>query len=79
MRFESLTPDRIKTRHTLVARHLAWHTPISRRTFLRAGIGASAMGAALGAGLLRPVAASAAPGIGNRAANPQHAWSLSLV
>ena len=65
MRFENLTPDRIKTRHTLVARHLAWHTPISRRTFLRAGIGASAMGAALGAGLLRPVAASAAPGIGN--------------
>ena len=65
MRFENLTPDQIKKRHTLVARHLAWHTPISRRTFLRAGIGASAMGAALGAGLLRPVAASAAPGIGN--------------
>jgi len=65
MRFENLTPDRIKTRDTSVARHLAWHTPISRRTFLRAGIGASAVGAALGAGLLRPVAASAAPGIGN--------------
>ena len=65
MRFENMTPDRIKTRDTLVARHLAWHTPISRRTFLRAGVGASAMGAALGAGLLRPVAASAAPGIGN--------------
>ena len=65
MRFENLTPDRIKTRDTLVARHLAWHTPISRRTFLRAGVGASAIGAALGAGLLRPVAASAAPGIGN--------------
>ena len=65
MRFENLTPDRIKTRDTLVARHLAWHTPISRRTFLRAGVGASAMGAALGAGLLRPITASAAPGIGN--------------
>jgi hypothetical protein len=65
MRFENLTADRIKTRDTLVARHLAWHTPISRRTFLGAGVGASAIGAALGAGLLRPVAASAAPGIGN--------------
>jgi hypothetical protein len=66
MRFENVTPDRFKTRDTLVARHLAWHTPISRRTFLRAGVGASALGAALGAGLLRPVAASAAsPGIGN--------------
>jgi hypothetical protein len=64
MRFENLTPDRIKTRDTLFARHLAWHTAISRRTFLGAGIGA--FGAALGAGLLRPVAASAAsPGIGN--------------
>ena len=60
-----LTPDRIKTRDTLVARHLAWHTPISRRTFLGAGVGASVIGAAFGAGLLRPVAASAAPGIGN--------------
>jgi hypothetical protein len=65
MRFENLTPDRIKTRHTLVARHFAWHRPISRRTFLGAGVGASVIGAALGAGLLRPVAASAAPGIGN--------------
>ena len=63
MRFENLTPDRIKTRDTLVARHLAWHRPISRRTFLGSGVGA--FGAALGAGLLRPVAASAAPGIGN--------------
>ncbi len=50
MRFENLRPDRIKTRGTLVTRHLAWHTPISRRTFLRAGVGASAIGAALGAG-----------------------------
>jgi hypothetical protein len=65
MRFENLTSDRIKTRDTLVSRHLTWHTPVSRRTFLRAGVGASAIGAALGAGLLRPVAASAAPGIGN--------------
>ena len=63
MRFENLTPDRIKTRDTSVARHLAWHTntPISRRTFLGAGVGA----AVISAGLLRPVAASAAPGIGN--------------
>jgi hypothetical protein len=61
MRFENLTSDRTKMRDTLVTRHLAWHTPISRRTFLRAGVGASA----IGAGLLRPVAASAAPGIGN--------------
>ena len=65
MRFENLTPDRIKTRDTFVARHLAWHAPISRRTFLKAGVGASVMGAALGARLLRPVAAAAAPGIGN--------------
>jgi hypothetical protein len=65
MRFENLTSDRTKTRDTLVSRHLTWHTPVSRRTFLRAGVGASAIGAALGAGLLRPVAASAAPGIGN--------------
>ena len=65
MRFENLTPDRIEKRDALIARHLTWHTPISRRTFLRAGVGASALGAALGAGLLRPVAASAAPGIGN--------------
>ena len=65
MRFENLTPDRVKTRHTLVARHLAWHAPISRRRFLGAGVGASVIGGALGAGLLRPVSASAAPGIGN--------------
>src|SRR5215471_12550519 len=65
MRFENLTPDHVKTRHRLVARHLAWHTPISRRRFLGAGVGAAVIGGALGAGLLRPVAASAAPGIGN--------------
>ena len=65
MRFDHLIPDRIKTRHTLVARHLAWHASISRRTFLRAGVGASVVGGALGLGLLRPVSALAAPGIGN--------------
>jgi hypothetical protein len=65
MKFEDLTPDCIEARHTFVARHLAWHTPISRRTFLRAGIGASAIGAAIGTGLLQPLAASATPGIGN--------------
>jgi hypothetical protein len=65
MRFDNLSQDRIKTRHTLVARHLAWHAPISRRRFLGAGVGASIIGGALGAGLLRPVSASAAPGIGN--------------
>jgi len=65
MRFENLTPDRVKTRHMLVARHLAWHAPISRRRFLGAGVGASVIGGALGAGLLRPVSASAAHGIGN--------------
>jgi hypothetical protein len=65
MRFDHLTPDRIKTRHTLVARHLAWHASISRRTFPRAGVGASVVGGALGLGLLRPVSAWAAPGIGN--------------
>jgi hypothetical protein len=65
MRFDHLTPDRIKTRHTLVARHLAWHASMSRRTFLRAGVGASVVGGALGLGLLRPVSALAAPGIGN--------------
>ena len=65
MRFDNLSQDRIKTRHTLVARHLAWHTPISRRRFLGAGVGASVIGGALGVGPLRPVSASAAPGIGN--------------
>jgi hypothetical protein len=65
MRFDNLSQDRIKTRHTLVARHLAWHAPISRRRFLGAGVGVSVIGGALGAGLLRPVSASAAPGIGN--------------
>ena len=65
MRFENLTPDRVKTRHMLVARHLAWHAPISRRRFLGAGVGASVIGGALGAGLLRPMSALAAPGIGN--------------
>jgi hypothetical protein len=65
MRVENLTPERVKTRHMLVARHLAWHAPISRRRFLGAGVGASVMGGALGAGLLRPVSASAAPGIGS--------------
>jgi hypothetical protein len=65
MRFDNLSQNCIKTRHTLVARHLAWHTPISRRRFLGAGVGASVIGGALGAGLLRPVSASAAPGIGN--------------
>ena len=65
MRFDNLSQNCIKTRHTLVARHLAWHTPISRRRFLGAGVGAAVIGGALGAGLLRPVSASAAPGIGN--------------
>src|SRR5262245_12811956 len=65
MRFENLTPDRIKMRHTLVTRHLAWHTPLSRRTFLGTGVGASVIGVALGTGLLRPMSALAAPGIGN--------------
>ena len=66
MRFENLTPDRVKTTHMLShARHLAWHAPISRRRFLGAGVGASVIGGALGAGLLRPVSASAVPGIGN--------------
>src|SRR5215510_11461066 len=65
MRFENLSQDRIKTRHTLVARHLAWHASISRRRFLGAGVGAAVIGGALGAGLLRPVPASAAHGIGN--------------
>jgi hypothetical protein len=65
MRFDNLTPDRIKTRHTLVAHHLAWHASLSRRTFLGAGVGAAVIGGALGAGLLRPVSALAAPGIGN--------------
>jgi hypothetical protein len=65
MRFDHLAPDRIKTRHPLIARHLAWHARISRRTFLGAGVGASVVGVALGSGLLRPVSALAAPGIGN--------------
>lgn len=65
MRFDHWTPDRIKRRHTLVARHLEWHASMSRRTFLRAGVGASVVGGALGLGLLRPVSAYAAPGIGN--------------
>ena len=65
MRFDNLTQDRIKTRHTLVARHLAWHARISRRKFLEAAVGASVIGGALGSGLLRPVSASAAPGVGN--------------
>jgi hypothetical protein len=49
----------------LVARHLAWHTSISRRRFLGARVGAAVIGGALGAGLLRPVSASAAPRIDN--------------
>ena len=65
MKFDTLTPDRIKMRHTLVERHLAWHASISRRTFLGAVVGASVVGGALGSGLLRPVSALAAPGIGN--------------
>jgi hypothetical protein len=65
MRFDNLSQDRIKTRDTLVARHLAWHTSISRRRFLGAGVGAAVIGGALGAGLLRPVSASAAHGIDN--------------
>jgi hypothetical protein len=64
MRVENLSQERIKTRDTLVARHLAWHTAISRRQFLGAGVGAAVIGGALGAGLLRPVSASAAHGIG---------------
>jgi hypothetical protein len=65
MRFDHWTPDRIKRRYTSVERHLAWHASMSRRTFLRAGVGASVVGGALGLGLLRPVSALAAPGIGN--------------
>lgn len=65
MRFDHLTEDCIKTRHTLIARHLAWHARISRRKFLEAAVGASVLGGALGSGLLRPVSASAAPGLGN--------------
>jgi hypothetical protein len=65
MRFDHWTPDRIKTRYTLVERHLAWHASISRRTFLGAVVRASVVGGALGSGLLRPVSASADPGIGN--------------
>jgi hypothetical protein len=65
MRFDNLTQDRIKTRQTLVARHLAWHAQISRRKFLEGAVGASVLGGALGAGLLRPMSAAAAPGIGN--------------
>jgi hypothetical protein len=48
MRFDNLSQDRIKTRHTLVARHLAWHAPISRRRFLGAGVSAAVIGGALG-------------------------------
>jgi hypothetical protein len=65
MRFDNLIQERIKTRHTLVARHLAWHARMSRRKFLGAAVGASVIGGALGSGLLRPVSASAAPGVGN--------------
>jgi hypothetical protein len=65
MRFENMTPNRIKARHTLTTRHLTWHTPLSRRTFLGTGVGASVIGVALGTGLLRPMSALAAPGIGN--------------
>ena len=53
------------TRHKPVARHLAWHAAISRRKFLEGAVRASVIGGALGSGLLRPLSASAAPGIGN--------------
>ena len=53
------------TRHKLVARHLAWHAAISRRKFLEGAVRASVIGGALGSGLLRPLSASAAPGVGN--------------
>jgi hypothetical protein len=53
------------TRHKLVSRHLAWHEAISRRKFLEGAVRASLIGGALGSGLLRPLSASAAPGIGN--------------
>jgi hypothetical protein len=51
--------------HTAVARHRAWHAQLSRRQFLEAAVGASVLSGVLGARLLRPVSASAAPGIGN--------------
>jgi hypothetical protein len=53
------------TRHKLVARHRAWHAAISRRKFLEGAVGASVIGGVLGSGLLRPMSASAAPGVGN--------------
>jgi hypothetical protein len=53
------------TRQKLVARHLAWHAAISRRKFLEGAVRASVLGGALGSGLLRPLSAFAAPGIGN--------------
>ena len=65
MRFDNLTKDSIKTRHKLVAHHLAWHAQVSRRKFLEAAVGASVIGGAVGLGVLRPTAALAAPGIGN--------------
>jgi len=52
------------TRHKLVERHLAWHAAISRRKFLEGAVRASVIGGALGSGLLRPVSALAAPGVG---------------
>jgi hypothetical protein len=58
------------TRQKLVARHLAWHAAISRRKFLDGAIRASVLGGALGSGLLRPLSASAAPGIGNVVPTP---------
>jgi hypothetical protein len=54
----------------LVARHLAWHAAISRRKFLEGAVRASVIGGALGSGLLRPLSAFAAPGIGNVVPTP---------
>jgi hypothetical protein len=47
------------------ARHLAWHASLSRRQFLGTAVGAAMLGGALGSGLLRPVSALAAPGVGD--------------
>jgi len=65
MRLDNLKQDRVKARQRLMARHLAWHARISRRKFLKVAVGASVIGGALGSGILRPMSAWAAPGIGN--------------
>jgi len=49
----------------LVRRHRATHIAMSRRHFLQAATGATALGTALDAGFLHPRTATAAPGIGD--------------